>query len=102
SPGRVPVAAGGDVGVLPEGRLAQARDAQPDLRRHDAVHDHRLYLPRLHVHLARDDALAPGVSLRQVDGCAVVGSRVTAKGPLTTMRAVPITRESFPVERSCS
>jgi TRAP-type mannitol/chloroaromatic compound transport system permease large subunit len=36
--GRVPVAAGGDVGLLPEGRVAQARDAQPDLRGHDAVH----------------------------------------------------------------
>ena len=29
---RVPVAAGGDGGVLPEGRVAAARDAEPDLR----------------------------------------------------------------------
>ena len=31
--GGVPVAAGGDVGVLSERRVAAARDAQPDLRR---------------------------------------------------------------------
>ena len=34
----VPVAAGGDVGVLPEGRGAQERDAEPDLQRHVPVH----------------------------------------------------------------
>jgi len=55
-----------DVGVLPEGRVAQARDAEPDLRRDDAVHDHCLHLPRVHVHLARYDPLAPGVSLREI------------------------------------
>ena len=36
----VPLAAGGDGGVLPEGRVAAARDAEPDLRGHDAVHGH--------------------------------------------------------------
>src|SRR5439155_8889228 len=35
---RVPIAAGGDGGVLPEGRVAAARDPQRDLRRDDAVH----------------------------------------------------------------
>ena len=34
----VPVAAGGDGRVLPQGRGAAARDAEPDLRRDDAVH----------------------------------------------------------------
>ena len=34
----VPVAAGGDGGLLPQGRVAAARDAQRDLRGHDAVH----------------------------------------------------------------
>jgi TRAP-type mannitol/chloroaromatic compound transport system permease large subunit len=66
SAGGLPVAAGGDVGLLSEGSLAAARDAESDLRRHDAVHDHRLYLPRVHVHLARHDPLAPGISLREV------------------------------------
>jgi tripartite ATP-independent transporter DctM subunit len=35
---RVPLAAGGDVRVLPEGRGAPARNAEPDLRRDDALH----------------------------------------------------------------
>ena len=34
----VPLAAGGNGGVLPQGRVAPARDAQRDLRGHDAVH----------------------------------------------------------------
>jgi hypothetical protein len=36
----LPLAAGGDGGLLPEGRVAAARDAEPDLRRHDALHGH--------------------------------------------------------------
>src|SRR5439155_317527 len=47
SSGRLPVAAGRDVGVLPEGRFAEARDPEPDLRGHDAVHGHRVYLARV-------------------------------------------------------
>jgi TRAP-type mannitol/chloroaromatic compound transport system permease large subunit len=34
------VAAGGDGGLLPQGREPAARDAEPDLRRHDALHGH--------------------------------------------------------------
>ena len=33
----LPEPAGGDERVLPEGSGAEARDAEPDLRRHDAV-----------------------------------------------------------------
>ena len=72
-PGRVPVAARGDVGVLLEGRGAEARDAQPDLRGDDAVHADRHSLSRVHVHLPRHDALAAGVPVRELDsegGCA--------------------------------
>ena len=39
--GRLPVAARRHVGLLPEGRLAAARHAEPDLRRHDALHADR-------------------------------------------------------------
>jgi TRAP-type mannitol/chloroaromatic compound transport system permease large subunit len=50
-----------DVGVLLKGSGAAARHAQPDLRRHDAVYDHRLLVPHVHVHLAGHDAMAAGV-----------------------------------------
>ena len=64
--GGVPVAAGGDVGVLSEGRRAQARHAQPDLLRHDALHVHRHHLHGADVHLARHDAVAAELSVRQL------------------------------------
>ncbi len=63
--GGVPVAAGGDVGVLSQGRRAQARHPQSDLCRHDAVHDHRGHLHGDHVFLARHDAVAAELSLRR-------------------------------------
>ena len=66
SAGGVPLAAGGDVGLLPEGRGAETCHSKPDFRRDDALHVHRLLVPRLHVHLAGDDAMAAGVSLRQL------------------------------------
>ncbi len=68
SPGGLPVAAGGDVGLLSEGRVAQARDPQPDLRRDDALDAHCRPVPRVHVHLARYDALAAGVPVWQLSG----------------------------------
>ena len=64
--GGLPVAAGGDVGVLPEGRVAAARHAEPDLRRHDAVHADRDHLHGVHVHLAGHDAVAAEVSVRRL------------------------------------
>ena len=64
--GGVPVAAGGDVGVLSQGRRAEARHAQPDLRRHDAVHDHRDHLHGHHVFLAGHDAVAAELPLRKL------------------------------------
>ena len=66
--GGVPVAAGGDVGVLSQGRRAQARHAQPDFRRHDALHADRHCLHDHHVHLAGHDALAAELSLRRLTG----------------------------------
>ena len=73
---RVPLAAGGDGGVLPEGRVAAARDPQPDLRGHDAVHGD------------------PGA--RHVPACTCgprsrSGCRTTFTGKLTLLaRAAPI------------
>ena len=64
--GGVPVAAGGDVGVLSQGRRAEARHAQPDLRRHDALHADRDRLHGHHVSLARHDAVAAELSLRRL------------------------------------
>jgi len=65
--GGVPFAAGGDVGVLSEGRGAEARHAQPDLLRHDALHVHRHHLHGADVSLAGDDAVAAELSLRQLE-----------------------------------
>jgi len=62
--GGVPVAAGGDVGVLPQGCRAQACHAQPDFRRHDALHDHRDHMHGHHVFLAGHDVVAAELSLR--------------------------------------
>ena len=64
--GGVPVAAGGDVGVLPQGCRALARDAEPDLLRHDALHADRHPVHGLHVSLARNDALAAELPLRRL------------------------------------
>ena len=65
--GGVPVAASRDVGVLPQGRGAAACDAQPDLRRHDAVHAGRHLVHGHHVLLARHDALVAELPLRRVN-----------------------------------
>src|SRR5947208_10002880 len=61
--GGVPVAAGRDVGVLPQGRLAAARHAQPDFRRHDALHGGHHPVHDHHVPLARYDSLAAELPL---------------------------------------
>ena len=66
SPGGISVAARRDVRVLSQGRGAEARHAQSNLRRHDALHGHCMHMPRLHVHLAGHDAVAAGVSVRQL------------------------------------
>ena len=58
----VPVAAGGDGGVLSEGRVAAARHAEPDLRRHDAVHGDPGRRAGAAVHLSRDRAVAAAAS----------------------------------------
>src|SRR5262249_5432259 len=63
--GGIPVAAGCDVGVLPQGGLAAARHAQSDLQRHDALHGRHHRLHGDHVPVARDDALAAELSLRR-------------------------------------
>ncbi len=68
SAGRVPFSAGGDVGLLSQGRLATARNAQPDLRRHDALHADRAPLSGDHVCLAGHDALAAEFPLRKLIG----------------------------------
>src|SRR5215813_6423552 len=77
----VPVAAGGDVGVLSQGRVAAARHAQPDIRRHDAVHADRHHLHGDHVSVARHDAVAAQLSLRRRLSRAVVtaGRRTAAR-----------------------
>ena len=64
--GRVPVAAGRDVGVLPQGRRAEARHAEPDLCRHDALHADRDPVHGDHVSVARHDAVAAELSLRRL------------------------------------
>jgi hypothetical protein len=83
--GSVPVATGGNVGVLSEGRVAAARHAQPDLRRHDAVHAdcHRLHGD--HVFVAGDDAVAAKLPVRRrLGGCRPrlsAHSALRASGP---------------------
>src|SRR5229473_1518736 len=54
--GGVPVTAGRDVGVLSQGRGTEACHAQPDLRRHDALHGDRYPVHGDHVSLAADEA----------------------------------------------
>ena len=49
-----------------KGVAPPARDDQPDLRRHDALHADRHPLHGLHVHLARHDAVAAELPLREV------------------------------------
>ena len=49
-----------------KGVAPQARHAEPDLRRHDAVHADRDRLHGHHVHLAGHDALAAELSLRRL------------------------------------
>ena len=41
--------------------------AESNLRRHDALHDHRLHLPRVHVRLAGHDALVAGIFVLGID-----------------------------------
>jgi hypothetical protein len=64
--GRVPLPAGRHVGLLSQGRLAAPRHAQPDIRRHDAIHagDHPVHGD--HVSVARHDVVAAELSLRQL------------------------------------
>jgi hypothetical protein len=67
--GRLPFAAGRDVGVLTERRRAKTRDAEPDLCRHDALYADRHRLHGDHVSVARHDAVAAGLSVRRVNPC---------------------------------
>ena len=60
--GGIPVAAGGDVGLLSEGRRALACDAQSDFLRHDAVYADRHPVHGAAVSVARAGALAAGSS----------------------------------------
>ena len=54
----LPQPAGGHVGLLPEGGGAAARDAEPDLPGHAAVHGHPDPGHRVAVHLSADRPLA--------------------------------------------
>ena len=62
-PDGVPLAAGGDGRLLPEGGGAAARDAEPDLHRDDAVHGDPVFgdLFALHVPADRSVGAVPGV-----------------------------------------
>ena len=63
---RLLVAAGGHVGLLPQGRIAAACDDQPDLRGHDALHVHCDHLHGPDVHLAAIDLVAAQLLVRKV------------------------------------
>ena len=52
-----------------KGVAPHARHAQPDLRRHDAVHADRHPVHGHHVHVARHDAVAAELSLRPLTRC---------------------------------
>src|SRR6185295_11760914 len=60
------VTAGGDVGLLSEGRLAQARHVESDLRRHDALHAGHHSVYGCYVLMAGHDALAAELPLRRM------------------------------------
>src|SRR5262245_51762587 len=72
--GSVPLAAGGDVGVLSQGRLTAPRYAQPDFQRHDAVHARYHYLHGDHVFMARNDPLASELPLRHLSGVVTLAN----------------------------
>ena len=72
------IAAGRDVRVLPEGRVAEACDAESDLRRHDAVHVDRDFVHGHHVRVARNDVMATQLSLRRM----ISGPATFRKSPL--------------------
>ncbi len=65
----VPESAGGDGGVLPQGREPAARDAEPDLRWHAAVHGHPARRHRAAVHLPRDRTVAAQGPVWQLRRC---------------------------------
>ena len=88
--GGVPVAAGRDVGVLSQGRVAAARHPQPDLRRHDALHADRHPVHDHHVSLARHDALAAELPLwRRLSGRSCTHHDARAAG--AKQRKEPLT-----------
>ena len=64
-PDRLPLAAGGHVGVLPQGRGAPVV-ARGHLPGHGPVHGPPAHRPRPLHHLPRDRALVPALSVRQV------------------------------------
>src|SRR4029077_15756710 len=66
SAGGIPFAAGGNVGVLSEGRVTVPRYPQPDILRHDALHADRHRVHGVLVSLARHDALVAELPLRQL------------------------------------
>src|ERR1700712_871560 len=92
SSGRLPIAAGGHVGVLSQGRRAPACDVEPDLLRHDAVYADRDPMHDVHVHMARHDAVAPELPVRQLDG-AEERRHTAGKSPGEDF--MPITRRSI-------
>src|SRR5262249_6144870 len=89
--GRVPVAAGRHVGVLSQGRRAEARHAQPDFRRHDALHADRDRVHGHHVYLARVDPVAAGLPLRRL--------KIPASGPRRAQLRSRVFRPSQPASR---
>jgi TRAP-type mannitol/chloroaromatic compound transport system permease large subunit len=66
STGGIPVAAGSDGGVLSEGCCSAACEPEPDILRHDALYVDRHRVHDIHVSMARHDALAAELSLRQL------------------------------------
>jgi TRAP-type C4-dicarboxylate transport system permease small subunit len=69
-PGGVPFAAGGHVGVLPEGRVAAPCHAKPDICGHDALHADRDPVHRHHVLVAGHDTVAARLPVRQLGWAA--------------------------------
>ena len=61
---RVPVAAGGDGGLLPQGRVAAACDPECDFRRHDALHGDPAHRPGAAVRVSADWPLAAKCRVR--------------------------------------
>src|SRR5690606_26110268 len=77
----LPVAAGGDVGLLPEGGEPAARDAEPDLPGHAALHGDPDHRHRAAVHVAADRPVAALRAVRAVRRVAPVQKAAPAAFP---------------------